>query len=85
LPGVINRATTTHTVPVTVTENLQPRMYLRQEIASGSADDGTPVEVATTGPHLIISLGTFPNGRQFTINIAELSKEVLTALTKPTP
>lgn len=65
---------------------MTPCTPIRRSIRSGDgqADDGTPVEIATTGPHLIVTLGRFPNGRQFVINVADLAKAVLEQLTRPT-
>ena len=76
-------ATAIHRAEITVTENLSPRMYLRQELASGSADDGTPIEVSQTGPSVIIHLGKWPNGRQFVVNLATMSTDILEQLTRP--
>jgi hypothetical protein len=75
--------TIAHTATIPVTENLPMAMYLRQELASGQADDGTPIEVAQTGPNIIIALGRFPNGRQFVVNLAEMAKAILTELATP--
>lgn len=79
----VTKQTVTHTPTVPVVENLPMQMYLRREIATGTAPDGTAVQVSTTGPHLIIDLGQFPHGRQFVINISDLTVAVLEQLTAP--
>lgn len=79
----MSRQTVNHNATIPVVENLPNAMYLRQQIATGAADDGTPIDVSTTGPHLIIQLGEWPNGRQFVINVADMAKAVLEQLTQP--
>ena len=73
-----------HVAPIPVVENVDQRMYLREGIAEGTADDGTPIEICTTGPSIVIQLGRFPNGRQFVVSIADMATAVLSELTKPT-
>lgn len=81
--AITDRRTIDHAVRIPVTENTPSRMYLRTEIAKGSADDGTPIAVDSTGPHIIIYLGVFPNGRQFVVNVSDMAKAVLEQLTQP--
>jgi hypothetical protein len=82
MPKVTDKSrNVTHTATIAVVENIPPRMYLRQEIGNGEADDGTPITVDSTGGTIIISLGTYPEGRQFLVNISQLTKDVLKAVT----
>lgn len=83
VPKLAEAMNVTHEARIKVTENLPHKMYLRQEIANGTADDGTPIEVSTTGPHIIIALGPFPTGRQFVVSISDMTAAILEQLTQP--
>jgi len=77
--------TLTHSVKVSVTENVKHRMYLREEIGHGTTDDGQKIEICTTGPHLIISLGEFTKGRQFVVSVSDIASAVIEQLTNHGP
>lgn len=69
------------TIPVT--ENLSHAMYLRQEIASGSSDDGQPIEISITGSNMIIMIGKWGgSGRQFVVNFAKMATAILEQMTE---
>lgn len=80
----IDGKTAEHEARVPVTENLNHCMYLREVIAEGKGPNGEPIEISQTGPHIIIQLGAFGTGRQFTVSIAKMAEAVLEQLTQPT-